>query len=360
MATRGRHDERNGDGRPPNWAESAPVALVESAADGRATACNDCWRDYAGLPPGPPAQGWIDRLHPDDAPAWSAAFRDGVRFEAECRLRGGDGRHRWFLVRASPRLDPAGGVAGWIAACADVDDLVRARDELRRSNADLEQVAAVAAHDLLEPLRKVQAFGDRLGDRCGPRLDDRGREYLRRSAGALGRLRELIRDVLAYSRLDAREARISVVDLSAVAAAVVRDLSEAIDESGGAVLVDPLPTVAADPTQMRQLLQNLIANALKFHRPGAPPQARVSGRLEPGRCLIEVADDGLGFAPEDAERIFEPFRRLHGRGEFDGRGLGLAICRRIVERHGGRIVAEAAPDAGAVFRVTLPDDRPAT
>ncbi|OJW20973.1 MAG: hypothetical protein BGO49_29910 [Planctomycetales bacterium 71-10] len=354
MTTAGHPDERGGREPAPGWAEAAPVALVESDADGRPLACNGRWREYAGLPPGPPPEGWAERLHPDDAPAWAEALRAGVPFEAECRLRGGDGRHRWFLVRAAPRRDPSGAVASWTAACTDVDDLVRSRDELRRSNADLERFAAVAAHDLQEPLRKVQAFGERLGVRCGPGLDAQGRDYLARMAGAVARMGGLIRDVLAYSRAAAPGRRAAAVDLSAVAAEVVSDLSEAIEGAGASVEVGPLPTLPADPTQMRQLLQNLVSNALKFGRPGEPPRVRVSGRAEPGRCVIEVSDDGAGFAPADAERIFEPFRRLHGRGVCDGSGLGLAICRRIVERHGGSIVAEGAPGAGAVFRVTLP------
>lgn len=354
MTTAGHPDERGGRGPAPGWAEAAPIALVESDAGGRPLACNGRWREYAGLPPGPFSDGWAERLHPDDAPAWADALRAGTPFEAVCRLRGGDGRERRFLVRAEPRRDGSGAVASWTAACTDVDGLARSRDELRRSNADLERFAAVAAHDLQEPLRKVQAFGERLAARCGPALDDHGRDYLGRMTGAVARMRGLIRDVLAYSRAAAPGRRAAAVDLSAVAAEVVADLSESIERAGGSVEVGPLPTLAADPTQMRQLLQNLVSNALKFGRPGEPPRVRVSGRAEPGRCVIEVADDGVGFPPGEAERIFEPFRRLQGRGACDGSGLGLAICRRIVERHGGSIVADGAPGAGAVFRATLP------
>lgn len=354
MTTVGHPEERGGLEAVIGWAEAAPVALIETDAGGMPLACNGRWREYAGLPPGPPSEGWAERLHPDDAPAWAEALRSGSPFEAECRLRGGEGRDRWFLVRAVPRRDSSGAVASWTAACTDVDDLARRRHELRRVNADLERFAAIAAHDLQEPLRKVQAFGERLAGRCGPALDDHGRDYLSRMTGAVARMRGLILDVLAYSRSSAPGRLAPAVDLSAVAAEVVSDLSEAIEEAGASVEVGPLPSLPADPTQMRQLLQNLVSNALKFGRPGEPPRVCVSGRAEPGRCVIEVSDDGAGFAPTDAERIFEPFRRLHGRGPRDGSGLGLAICRRIVERHGGSIVAEGVPGAGAVFRVILP------
>jgi signal transduction histidine kinase len=353
MTTTRTRDGRGGDDSARDWAEAAPVALIEASREGRATACNDRWRSYAGLASGDPAEGWVERLHPGDAPAWPDALRAGLPFEADCRLRGDDGRHRWFRVRAVPRRDASGAVASWVAACTDVDDLVRSRD-------DLERFATVAAHDLQEPLRKIQAFGERLAARGGSRLDERGRDYLDRMFAAVARLRGLIRDVLAYSLAEAPGRRASEVDLGAVAAEVVIDLSEAIERDRGVVEVGSLPVVAADPTQMRQLLQNLIANGLKFARPGEPPRVRVAGRVESGRCVIEVADDGVGFAPEDAERIFEPFRRLHGRGDRGGSGLGLAICRRIADRHGGSIVAEAAPGAGALFRVVLPADSAAT
>lgn len=360
MTTTGTGEDRGEDEPARGRVGDAPVALIEASGDGRATACNDRWRAYASPTPGGPFDGWAERLHPDDATGWREALDAGVPFEADCRLRGDDGRHRWFRVRAVPRRDPSGAVASWAAACTDVDDLVRSRDELQRAVVDLERFATVAAHDLQEPLRKIQAFGERLAAHNGPRLDERGRDYLDRIIGAVARLHALIRDVLAYSRADAPADRASVVDLGAIAAEVVADLSESIERSGGEVEVGPLPTVAADPAQMRQLFQNLIGNALKFSRPGETPRVRVAGRLEPGRCVVEVADDGAGFAPEDAERIFEPFRRLHGRVDREGTGMGLAICRRIVDRHGGAIAAEAAPGAGALFRVILPADPSAT
>lgn len=356
MTTWDASDGRDGDGSGCAWAEVAPIALVRNSADGRPLGCNECWRQYTGTAADEAPEGWAERLHPDDglADVWARSLRSGTPFEAECRLRGGDG-HRWFLVRSAPVRNDSGAVASWVSACTDVDDLVRAREKQALAVADLERFAAIAAHDLQEPLRKVEAFADRLAGRHGEGLDDQGKDYIRRIAGAVVRMRGLIHDILEYSRAGLSGKRARAVDLSALAAEVVADLSGAIERGGGAVEVGPLPTVRADATQMRQLLQNLIANGLKFGRPGVPPRVKVSGRVEAGRCIIEVSDDGVGFPPEHAIRIFEPFRRLHGRNEYQGTGLGLAICRRIVDRHAGAIVADGAPGAGAVFRVTLPD-----
>ncbi|MDG3008091.1 sensor histidine kinase [Paludisphaera mucosa] len=352
-------------------AEALPHIVFEALADGRPAYCSRRWNEYTGLPADADlAEGWADRVHPDDRErlgrAWRDALAAGAPVEAECRLRAGDGRHRWFLVRALPRRDADGAVASWVGSCTDVDDLkaaqagavdrlVRERTaELRRSNDDLERFAATASHDLQEPLRKVQAFGDRLADRCGPMLDDRGREDLRRIVRAAGRMRGLIVDLLDLARVGLEARSFAAVDLAAVAAEVVSDLEVAIRESGGRVEVGPLPTIQADPVQMRQLFQNLIGNALKFHRPGEPPSVRVAARQVAAAWELEVADQGVGFDAEHHERIFEPFQRLHGRNAYEGAGMGLAICRRIVDRHAGTIAATSAPGAGTTFRVALP------
>ncbi len=243
------------------------------------------------------------------------------------------------------------------------EQALRAAEELQRSNRELEQFAYVASHDLQEPLRKIQTFGDRLRARAAAGLDDQGKEYVERMLTSATRMRRLIDDLLSFARVATKAQRFAPVDLNALARDVVFDLEGSLQVTGGRVEVGELPTVDADPVQMRQLLQNLIANGLKFHRPEEPPVVQVAGRLLNGgaaepRCEVTVRDNGIGFNEAYAERIFQVFQRLHGRNEYEGTGMGLAICRKIVERHGGRISASSAPGQGSTFVVTLPVHQP--
>jgi len=234
--------------------------------------------------------------------------------------------------------------------------------DLARSNAELEQFAYIASHDLQEPLRKVTAFGGRLADRSGAALDEEGRDYLRRMQNAATRMQNLINDLLAYSRVTTKARPFAPVDLSAVAQEVLSDLEVRVQQSGAHVEVGQLPTIEADRTQMGQLLQNLVGNALKFHRAEEPPWVSVQGRVLPGRapagggpvCEVVVEDRGIGFEPKHAERIFGVFQRLHTRDQYEGTGVGLALCRKIAQRHGGDIAVRSSPGEGATFRVTLP------
>lgn len=242
-------------------------------------------------------------------------------------------------------------------------DLGSANEALRRSNRELEQFASVASHDLQEPLRKIQAFGDRLQIKCSEGLGEQGRDYLSRMQASAGRMRSLIDALLSFSRVTTKALPFAPVDLAATAQEVVSDLEDHMHRSGGRVEVGPLPTLEADPLQMRQLLQNLIGNALKFSHPGKSPVVRVESRLLDGagrngeaetRYEIAVRDNGIGFEEIYLDRIFELFQRLHGRQEYEGTGMGLAICRKIVERHQGSITATSSPGRGATFLVTLP------
>ncbi|MBI1916405.1 MAG: PAS domain S-box protein [Planctomycetes bacterium] len=243
--------------------------------------------------------------------------------------------------------------------------------DLERSNQELQNFASVASHDLQEPLRKIQAFGDRLQAQCREALSEEGRDSLARMQAAAGRMRTLIDDLLTLSRVTSRGRPFVRVDLAAVAREVVSDLEGRLAQTGGRVEVGGLPALDADPTQMRQLLQNLIGNALKFHRPGEPPVVRVRGEVlrEPPRgagdarrggplCRLAVEDNGIGFEEKQKERIFEVFQRLHGRSAYEGTGIGLAICKKIVQRHGGTITATSTPGQGATFVVTLPLQQP--
>lgn len=231
--------------------------------------------------------------------------------------------------------------------------------ELRRSNAELEQFAYVASHDLQEPLRKVRAFGARLDSKCKEELTDKGKDYLERMLNAAKRMSDLINDLLMLSRVTTKARPFESVDLKRVVGEVQSDLETRIEDVGGRVEVDELPTIDADATQMRQVFQNLIGNALKFHRDDEPPVVRVEGELyedEEGEemCEIRVSDNGIGFKEKYLDRIFTVFQRLHARDEFPGTGMGLALCRKIVGRHAGEITATSRPGEGSTFYITLP------
>jgi two-component system sensor kinase FixL len=230
--------------------------------------------------------------------------------------------------------------------------------QLERSNRELQDFAYVASHDLQEPLRKIQAFGDRLRLRLGSALDEESADYLRRMVGAAVRMQTLINDLLEFSRVTTRAKPFEVVSLDRIVRDVLVDLELRVEESGAKIEVRPLPSLEADPTQMRQLLQNLIGNALKFGSKARPLVVRVGAEQsnsDAGEAVaFSVSDNGIGFEPKYAERIFGLFQRLHARTDYEGSGVGLAICWKIVDRHNGRIVAEGRPGEGATFHVVLP------
>ena len=228
--------------------------------------------------------------------------------------------------------------------------------KLEQSNRELQDFAYVASHDLQEPLRKIQAFGDRLKAKYAPALTIEGTDYLERMQNAAHRMQMLINDLLQFSRVTTKAQPFKPVDLRQVAREVLSDLETRLEQTAGRVYVGDLPTIDADPLQMRQLLQNLIGNALKFHRKDVPPviQVRCQRNGDNGHCHLEVEDNGIGFDEKYLERIFGVFQRLHGRGEYEGTGVGLAICRKIAERHNGNITAKSKPGQGATFIVTLP------
>jgi len=244
--------------------------------------------------------------------------------------------------------------------------LARKAAELARSNAELEQFAYVASHDLQEPLRKIQAFGDRLKAKCDAVDLKEGRDYLERMQSASARMQTLINDLLTFSRVISTTEPFVPVDLAAITKEVLADLEVRIEQTKAKVEVGTLPTIDADPLQMRQLLQNLLGNALKFQPADSQPVIEIQAKTIPrpfadgaeptagDLCELTVKDNGIGFDEKYLEKIFAMFQRLHGRTEYEGTGVGLAVCRRIADRHGGTINARSKPGEGATFIVTLP------
>lgn len=251
---------------------------------------------------------------------------------------------------------------------ARAEDAVREyAEKLERSNRELQDFAYVASHDLQEPLRKIEAFGDRLKTKCSSTLGEDGQLYLDRMQRASARMRALINSLLTYSRITTKAQPFEALNLTEAAKDAASDLQMRIEKESGRVEIADMPTIDADATQMRQLFLNLIGNGLKFHKAEEAPVVRVSAELcgrdggpidgadpQDQWCRIAIADNGIGFDEKYTHRIFSMFQRLHGRNEYEGTGIGLATCRKIVERHGGSITAKTAPGMGATFIVLVP------
>jgi len=376
--------------------ESMPQIVWTAGPDGGREYFNRRWFDYTGMHlEQAQGWGWGAALHPDDVKKyvlqWNLSLATNAVFQCEYRLkRASDGVYRWHLGRACPRTDKEGAIVKWFGTCTDIEDYKNAEAEnlglrvelenrvsqrtselekanvklksfarvLELSNGVLQDFASVAAHDLQEPLRKIQAFGDRLKAGYRIALDNQGQDYLNRMLNAAGRMQTLIQDLLSFSRLASQGRPFVPVDLASVTREVLSDLEERISETGARIEIGELPVIQADPVQIRQLLQNLIGNSLKFHKKDVSPIVRVYATsvrdsIGDANHTLFVEDNGIGFDEKYLDRIFTVFQRLHGRTEYEGTGVGLAICRKIAQLHGGDITARSTVNLGSTFIVTL-------
>jgi len=288
-------------------------------------------------------------------------------YQLEKRFVRRDGTPVWVMHNVSTVHDASGRLLYGIAQVQDITERKRAEEglsrvaaelerravELERSNADLQQFAYVASHDLSEPLRMVSSYVQLLERRYGEKLDTDAHEFIEFAVDGVNRMQRLIDDLLAYSRVGTSEYRNEPIDVAALVDDTLRGMRATVSESGATVTQENLPTVVGDPGQLRQLFQNLISNGIKFVEDG-PPHIHVSAQREGRTWRFAVADNGIGIDPHHAVRIFAVFKRLHGREAYPGSGIGLSICKRIVERHNGRIWVEPNEGGGSRFCFTIP------
>jgi PAS domain S-box-containing protein len=319
-------------------------------------------------------KSWTGRIHLDDFKRVNDAIYELIKnkqqnWADEYRFLRRDGSYAFVKDRGYVVYDDKGEPLRMLGSIMDVTEHKNAEkqlelfnEKLQQSNRELQDFAYVASHDLQEPLRKVQAFADRLNTKYADALEGTGLDYLERMRSAAARMQKLIQDLLTFSRVSTKAQPFAAVNLDEVTREVLSDLEVSIEQAGAVIEITELPMLQADPLQMRQLMQNLIGNALKFRQAGISPVIKISGRhVKTGKkdfredlWEISVEDNGIGFDEKYLDRIFTVFQRLHGRAEYEGSGVGLAVCRKIAERHNGSITARSTPGKGTIFTVTLP------
>lgn len=289
----------------------------------------------------------------------------GNSWTGELQMQHKDGTILDIFLRVDVVKDDQGTPIGYMGIHTDISEKKEIRrkleqymEELKRSNTELEQFAYIASHDLQEPLRKIQAFGDRIQQKYKEDLDDRGRDYLDRMQSAAMRMQEMINDLLSYSRVTTRSNPFTEVDLNVVLEEAISDLEARIMRENGKIEKPKLPGIEGDKVQLRQIFANLIGNGLKYHKPDVAPVVKITAETSDDHCIIKVSDNGIGFDPSHTDKIFQPFQRLHGREKYEGTGIGLAICKKIALRHKGDITADSEPGKGSVFTVVLPLKQP--
>jgi two-component system CheB/CheR fusion protein len=365
-----------------------PQMVWSTNPDGHHDFYNKGWYDFTGLSfEESRNDGWSSVLHPEDQAhtwaAWNESLTTGRSYETEYRMRRHDGVYRWFLARAVPLRDSDGNVVKWFGTCTDIHDqrlmndilelkvkerteeLQRINLELEASNNELLQFASVASHDLKEPLRKIHMFSNLIKDRFLSDPDHGASDYMNRIIAASARMTKLINDLLTFTRLSV-SGSFELTDLNVIIDEVLSDLELAIQDKAATIEVQDLPEAEIITGQMRQVFQNLISNALKFTRRDKAPHVQIqcvrigycsfdAPEIKDGPfCRITIRDNGIGFDNQYADKIFTIFQRLHARDKYEGTGIGLAITRKIVEKHNGLIMASSREGDGACFTIILP------
>jgi PAS domain S-box-containing protein len=340
-------------------AECIPQMIWTAKADGALDYVSGQTADYfAVAPESLLGAGWLEGVHADDRAhameRWRNSIQTGEPYETAFRLRRGrDGSWRWHLVRALPLTGDSGRIVQWFGTCTDIEDQKVTEADLTRVNRELEEFAYVASHDLQEPLRMVNIYTELILDEMGLSGTEMG-QYAGYVRQGVARMEGLIHDLLTFSRaVHSDRLPVGTADLSDALSEALAVLKSRIEECGAAITAEHLPKVRGDAGQMAHVFQNLVSNALKYSKQGIAPLVHVSARQDGNFWIIAIRDNGIGFEPQYAERIFGLFKRLY-KEEYPGTGLGLAICKRIVERYGGRIWAEGRPGDGATFYFMLP------
>jgi nitrogen fixation negative regulator NifL len=347
-------------------AESIPQPVWMAAVTGEWVYCNRRWHEQIGA--GPEewlGSSWAKLLHSEDQEAclgyWRECVQNEREYETEFRLRMRTGEYRWHLARAIPVRDALGHTTRWFGTAIDIhvhkqheNQLEKMNNALVRSNEMLEQFAYVASHDLQEPLRTVSNYVELLGARYRGRLDVTADRFIQAASGAALRMQRLVEDLLLFSRAGRSDRLLVPINLPHVLEGVLKNLTARIEETGATISHSSLPVLTADPGQLSQVLQNLIENALKYRRHDVRPMVDISAEHRELEWVIAVRDNGIGIEPRHFKQIFQLFKRLHRKDNYPGTGIGLPVCQKIVERHGGRIWVESARGQGSTFYFTIP------
>ncbi|WP_394773447.1 PAS domain-containing protein [Flavobacterium sp.] len=368
--------------------ESIPQLIWETDENGNALFASGKWLEYTGIQPSGQAE-WKEMIHPDDfdenVRVWTHSLTTGEPYKTDVRVLRKDGNYRWHSVIGEPVLNKENKIIKWVGAFTDIQtekaftqelekqvtertkELEQKNVELEQMNKELQSFAYISSHDLQEPLRKIQTFATQIIDKEYQNLSDAGKDKFKRMQNAAQRMQTLINDLLSYSRTNIQERKFEKVNLSQIIDEVKEDLKEELEQKEAIIETNKTGDVSIIPFQFRQLLYNLTSNSLKFSKPNIKPVIKITSEFGKGSdldnealakdteyCHISISDNGIGFESQYSKKIFEVFQRLHGKMEYSGTGIGLAIVKKIVENHNGFITAKGELNKGATFEIYIP------